>query len=367
MGEQKNTIVINGKVYNASKAAAAGGRSQGKSLEGFMFGKPLLKNSSSSPQQNHIVPISRRRAAGAHKVHHRRDHADTLMRSAVTKPRSHRPSALSGRLEPDNNELAGHDDNSVSINARPSVLRKKRARDVTKSNSISRFSYADDAPVVTKKTAPIKVKTSPEQPMTDHYESTVEGPAGLPTVDTFGAALSRAVSHLQLAPKHKHARHKVAKKLGMSSKATNTAAIILIVLALGGFIGYQNLASISLRAADSRAGIHASLPSYWPAGFAFSRNIKASPGQIVLSFHSNSDDRSFRITQNTSDWNSQTLLENYVAATEQHYQQIDQDNGKTVFTYGDANATWVDGGIWYKIEGNSILSNDQLLKIANSF
>jgi len=121
-----------------------------------------------------------------------------------------------------------------------------------------------------------------------------------------------------------------------------------------------------MHVASARAGVHASLPSYQPAGFSFTGPIKYKPGQITISFKSNSDNqRNFSITQSASSWDSQTLLENYVTPTGQPY-QTDEVSGKTIYIYGTSNATWVDGGIWYNVQGNSSLNSAQLLRLADS-
>ena len=59
------------------------------------------------------------------------------------------------------------------------------------------------------------------------------------------------------------------------------------------------------------------------------------------------------------------LLDNYVSVSNRDY-QTKEEKGRTVYIYDDSNATWVDGGIWYQIEGDSSLSSDQLLNIVAS-
>jgi len=107
------------------------------------------------------------------------------------------------------------------------------------------------------------------------------------------------------------------------------------------------------------------MPSYKPGGFALSGPITYSTGKISVSYQSNSDNRSYRVTQSNSAWNSETLLDNFVAVNRRAYQTF-QDRGKTIYIYDGSNATWVDRGVWYQIEGASSLSSDQLLRIANS-
>jgi hypothetical protein len=119
-----------------------------------------------------------------------------------------------------------------------------------------------------------------------------------------------------------------------------------------------------MRVASARSGVHGSLPGYQPAGFGLNGAISYKPGQITVSYKSTSDNRSFQITQSVSSWNSDTLRDSYVATNHPSYQMVNP-KGKTVYLY-DSNATWVDGGIWYRVEGDSQLNSDQLQNIANS-
>jgi hypothetical protein len=120
-----------------------------------------------------------------------------------------------------------------------------------------------------------------------------------------------------------------------------------------------------MKVAAARAGFSASMPGYSPSGFAFKGPVQYSAGQVVVSFKSNTDDRNFKLTQQTSSWSSDSLLNNYVAAGGKEYQTY-QDRGRTIYIYDGSNATWVNGGVWYQIEGNADLSSDQLVRIASS-
>lgn len=120
-----------------------------------------------------------------------------------------------------------------------------------------------------------------------------------------------------------------------------------------------------MKLAASRSGVNGSLPSYQPAGFSLNGAVAYRPGQITINYKSNSDDRGFKVNQSASQWDSKTLLDDFVAINRNDYQTI-QDKGKTVYIYDNNNATWVDSGIWYRIEGDSSLSSEQLLRIASS-
>ena len=69
--------------------------------------------------------------------------------------------------------------------------------------------------------------------------------------------------------------------------------------------------------------------------------------------------------RSASNWNSDALLSNYVVAENKQYQTY-MDRGRTLFIYDGSNATWVDNGVWYQIEGDSRMTTDQLVRIAAS-
>jgi hypothetical protein len=71
------------------------------------------------------------------------------------------------------------------------------------------------------------------------------------------------------------------------------------------------------------------------------------------------------LTQTASNWDSQALKENFVATVGKDYQVV-QSAGRTIYTYGDNNATWVNGGIWYKIDSAGSLTSVELVDLATS-
>jgi hypothetical protein len=139
----------------------------------------------------------------------------------------------------------------------------------------------------------------------------------------------------------------------------------VLVLAVGGYVAYQNIPNMALRVAAQRAGFNASLPGYSPSGFGFAGPVAYSDGVVELEYRSNSDERTYRLIQKESSWDSQSLLDNFVTANSEDYITF-QERGITIYIYDTSNATWVDGGVWYTLEGNSLLNSEQLLKIASS-
>ena len=181
------------------------------------------------------------------------------------------------------------------------------------------------------------------------------------------SALATAQAHEQqpVAVHTAKRRHRLARRLGISARAIAISTTVLAGVLLGGFFAIQNVPNLSMRVAATQAGFDATLPGYRPSGYSFKGPINYSPGQVIVTYKSNTDDKNFELTQRASNWNSEALLANFVLENKQPYQAY-EDRGRTLFIYGKSNATWVDNGIWYQIEGNSQLSTDQLIRIASS-
>ena len=141
---------------------------------------------------------------------------------------------------------------------------------------------------------------------------------------------------------------------------TSTLAILL----LGGYLTYINLPNISMRVAATRAGIAANFPNYKPDGYGFQGPITYAPGEVSISYKSNTNNSNFTLKQKGSNWDSQAVLDNYVSKQAENYLTY-QEQGLTIYSF-DNKAAWVNGGLLYTIEGNTQLSSEQLLKLATS-
>jgi hypothetical protein len=279
------------------------------------------------------------------------------MRSAVSKP-ANKPKLAKA-------SVAGTKITDIAPLQASQNERLTRASQTPRSKLINRFGTSMDvhAQSITKM-RPIGVKTPP------HYATTASRLVATPTAafwqqnteptDIFSAGLERATSHTQKTIK----KHRFAsKKQKGHSKPVGLTVTLLILASLAGIIVWQNLANIEVRIASHRAGIHAKLPGYKPSGFSF-RSLAYRQGLVTINFASNSDARYYSVTERVSNWNSETLHTSFVDGNGPA--STVATNGRTIYVYGNTNATWVDGGIWYQIEGNSGLSTGQLLKIANS-
>jgi hypothetical protein len=140
-------------------------------------------------------------------------------------------------------------------------------------------------------------------------------------------------------------------------------ASLALFVALCGFVAVQNRENIQLQLASAKAGFSVSSPLYRPDGYSLNK-MTYSAG-LAASLYKNQSNQSFTLSQKKSNWDSQTLLENFVATKGDSYKGY-QSNGRTVYVFGEGNATWVNGGIWYQIQGADQLTNEQLVKIAAS-
>jgi hypothetical protein len=139
----------------------------------------------------------------------------------------------------------------------------------------------------------------------------------------------------------------------------------LVIILLSGFVAYQSAPNISMYIAGSRAGFHGTLPAYTPGGFGMSSPIKATPGNITVSFRSHTDNRTYTVSQQPSNWTSDSLRFNFFKSNDSPVALLDK--GKTIYLYnGGANAAWVNGGVLYQVTGNAGLSSDQVVSIADS-
>ncbi|MBA2279599.1 DUF4367 domain-containing protein [Candidatus Saccharibacteria bacterium] len=351
----QTSIEINGKRYDART---------GRMLTSDDIGTP----SQTSPIDRHRHPVNDiNPRQPTPQVHKPLERSKTLMRHAVKKPAADKPvhhststKALSDVSFRPNNNLAP----SSTLLHQFDRDRETRAHNIQRSNLVSKFSDISSKPSgavsgahsqheVQKRVQPLSVQAAPALQLPVrllHSKTELMLTKGLQT----------AQSHTETQPHNAHRR-----KTTKAARYMTLAASSLSVLMLAGFIAYQNLPNMAMRYAATRAGISAQLPGYKPAGFALNNRIHYNPGQITINFASNSDDRNFSITQRSTSWDSKALLSNYVATASDQIQTY-EDKGRTIYIYDESNATWVNGGVWYDINGSSKLNSDQLIRIATS-
>jgi hypothetical protein len=153
-------------------------------------------------------------------------------------------------------------------------------------------------------------------------------------------------------------------RLSLSPAASRMFTVAAAVLIMGGYIWLQNYPKLAIQTADARSGVAASLPAYLPSSYNLA-STNVSPGIVTLKFTSPSADNALTIAQQRTDWDPSSLVSNYIAKTTDDYAAI-QGQGLTIYMFGENQATWVNRGVWFSINGASRLSRDDILKIAYS-
>lgn len=138
---------------------------------------------------------------------------------------------------------------------------------------------------------------------------------------------------------------------------------VLAIFVIGGYIFYLNTPKISLKMAESRAGIAVSAPSYVPDNFSLNRSIETETGKVTLNFVNGED--SYSVSQSVSDWDSSALLENRILKETKDYDAY-TDRGLTIYVY-DGKALWVNQGKVNEIVlGTAKLDVEEMIRIAGS-
>ncbi len=152
--------------------------------------------------------------------------------------------------------------------------------------------------------------------------------------------------------------------LALSPHSGRVLATAAAVVLMAGYVWVQNYPKLALQAASSKAGLAASLPGYVPSSYNLAHTDTA-PGVVTLSFSSPSVAGLLKIAQTRTTWDSSSLLDNFVAKKADDYATV-QAQGLTIYLFNNNQATWVNHGTWYSIEGAAKLSREQILKIAYS-
>lgn len=386
VAKTNNFIELNGKRYDAVTGAFLG-----VGLQPTSDAKPLASYMKASPNHGKvmdgIMPSKAAHAAVAHALkpavpkpvvthlvkpiaHHKPQSAKTLRRDIVKLPiiKPQKPLKLQQPTD-----IMQHKPGVLTVVPKLSSdvvdpARATRAQHVPQSPQIERFrKQQTPRPTHHAALAPSRPINRSMEPVS-HVRTPmrVEGrqvlPANKPAeTDIFEQAIAYAKSHEQPSPKaigHQKAKrsHRRQKKIA------GVFASVAMLAALSGFIFWQNRADIELQLASARSGVPASMPAYRPSGYAI-KGMTYSPGTVTIGFLGNSG--SFSVVQKSSNWDSETLLQNYVATSGQAYNAYSAA-GRTVYVYGNDNATWVNGGIWYQINDQGQLSKDQLINLATS-
>lgn len=166
---------------------------------------------------------------------------------------------------------------------------------------------------------------------------------------------------------------KKTKKSGLKTKrAKFGAGRVMLALACAAAAVFAivyfvniNMPDISLKVAAMQTGIEASYPSYVPRDYNLS-DITSENGKITLNFRNAAAESAFTLVEEKSSWDSNALLSNFVKQAYGDNYTVVREQGLTIYVSG-SNATWVNGGIVYKITTTSgSLTKKQIRSIAVS-
>lgn len=408
--QNKTTIQINGRVYDAKTGTLLQGEvahqvrqatatiqknPKKQFVDGFVrHGQLPVKHNAgsvqrhhtatsnhaaatSSPQTTHRAPVQHKAhapAIEAKAIHHKPHKSATLMRKAVKQPKP--VVANVHKIQPKRSISSHTTDGEVAISARSrlaaSPIKKlaHKAEQVHQSSAIQHFNSKTGAINEHAGRSPMPVSVKPmhvKQPslaaVAHHLpnsDTNTPAPINLPPHNP-----SHAIIQKGLMAANSHEQHRLAYNKGTRRKLISAGAGTLAAIILAGYIAYINIPNIAMRVAASRAGFSAAMPEN-PAGYSLKGPIKYAPGRITFTLRSNSSDSAVAITETSSNWDSQSLLKNHVRPNANGNYEAVESSGRTLYLYGDSVVTWVHGGVWYEIEGNSQLGRDQLIKMASS-
>jgi hypothetical protein len=348
VGKNKNIIDINGKRYDARTGAML---SHGKAKDVLPGPSQAMKPQVKKPTMRDVV----RHPAKPASVH-KTTPSKTLMRTAVKKPSADKTKVSKRKIK-----AQGPSETSAVIPLADIVISKSakqvdssklaHATKVPKSQLIAHFS-----PVTSDINSPEPVVAVPQvasdKPKT--LAKQADKTAAQSTAELLDHAIIQASTHQEAPLKKPRNKRKIRAAIA------SVTAIALIA-----FVGYQELPNMKLNIASAKAGFSAGKPSYQPPGYSFGK-LSYSTGVVATKFTSNSDERSYTITQKVSTWDSQALKANFVVKTSGTDYQTIETGGRTIYLYNNGNATWVNGGVWFIVQSNGSLSNHQLVELAKS-
>lgn len=153
-------------------------------------------------------------------------------------------------------------------------------------------------------------------------------------------------------------------KVGVGRVVLALSCAALAVLAVVYFVN-MNMPDISLKVAAMQTGIKASYPSFTPRDYSLS-SITSGDKKIVLEFKNGHTNEAYSLVEETSSWDSNALLTNYIKPTYNDNYTMIKEQGLTVYISG-SNAAWVNGGMVFKINAeDGVLSHKQIRSIATS-
>lgn len=379
MGVHKNTIVINGKIYDTSTGRPVGinnavktdnlirpttsVKTNGLNKSGDSSGDEFVikVRTQKSEQEARRKSVKRNNGVRAHKVHHKTSNASTLMRSLVRHPKN-KPLPTQVVTPASQPERIVYRNGNIDRDLRASInLKSKR---------ISKFE--PKVAKVSHKTEHIPVKSAPKEAPGQKIYVTKQAPPIVmkPSQPAINKQTAKNLFETALINSNSHKSEQVVSKR-KSKKAgrhiIKIASGFAVIALIGGYITYHNQTGMAVKNASAKAGFAASLPHYKPTGYKLSKDIGVEYGSVTLNYLSNTSQDRFEIKQTRTEMD-EIFLENSIGEIADRY--VTNVGNQKVFIYNGSNATWLKNGVLYKLNGNmngnSPLSIKQITKIIES-
>lgn len=373
MKKNTTTIEINGKSYDAQTGEKIAdvlkpALTAGRSTDGMLTaGSPRITPPpiavAAAPSLSPKLPVMDIRGTASKTVSGRSPQpATTLMRHAVSKPLKNQPLFKTQSVNPQTGLQSPVLAPKLSIQQIDST-RLQKATKVSRSQLVSHFRADSPEESVSTTALTPPPATHNVAPTAATPPLTLRPPARStqPGMDIFEKAIAQATAHEQ--PRLPSPRVNREKRL--AGRLATIAGGVLILVAIGGFLVYKNTPNISLYMASAKAGFQASVPRHQPVGYTIG-SLTSSAGTVAVNYRSPSNAHAFSIIEKSSDWDSLTLRDSFVIPTVGQDFQTLQTGGQTIFVYGQHNATWVSGNVWYRVQTDGTLDDQQLSELAST-
>ena len=346
---KQDFVIINGRAYSP------------------VTGLPVEEVATTSAE--HVAPIQvqthktvKQRGTAVGSLHKANtQHATTLNRRHVKQPQA---KPLASRVKKTSHSI----DTPQHVAVRR-FSTKPVAQPVTSSTARTIDRPAEQHPVVRRAAAqPIAVKQPRAQRLAQTQAVTSQTPlqkqstnlALKPASVLKNEAISEALAR-EIAPQPSRRQKKQRRSVGRWVSLASTGVAVML---LGGYFTYLSMPNISVRVAAVQSGIDAKYPGYAPNGYSLRGPIAFKDGEVTMKFAYVGSDLQYTVRQEKSSWDSSAVKE-YITEKSGTAPATTTVDGLTLYTSG-AETSWVNGGILYRIEGDAVLSGEQIRKIATS-
>lgn len=294
------------------------------------------------------------------------EHSKTLMRTGVKKPLA---AKVVTKQKLAKNHINYFVSKSVAATAPARNEVAERAKAIKHSEFVGKFSeLAKPANPITPDPETIQTTANSEVHLKNlEHLSQIESNPDIDDAFT-QAALNISSSHITKSAKKMRFYDRMAESLKITVRTLIVISVALVVLIVAGVTLYIFMPNLSMYIADSKTGVHGILPEYTPSGFSV-KNIKyitGNPtGSITLSYKSNSDSRSYNITEHATSWDNQSLINGVIEPLAGSNFTSNQVGGISVFNTGKSDF-WISSNVYYILNNQANLTQNQINQIVTS-